>query len=70
MEKEGHIRRMKNKNMYSVQTADPKVTMLLRGDILLEWPVGSKKGMAVSKIFQIQEKEKHAKNHQIPDGVA
>ena len=70
MEKEGHIRRLKNKNMYSVRTADPKVTMLLKGDTLLEWPVGSGKGIPVSKIFFIQEKEKHAQNNKTPDGVA
>lgn len=70
MEKEGHIRRLKNKTMYSVRTADPKVTMLLKGDTLLEWPVGSGKGLPVFKVFQIQEKEKHAQNNKTPDGVA
>lgn len=70
MEKEGHIRRLKNKTMYSVRTADPKVTMLLKEDTLLEWPVGSGKGLPVSKLFQMQEKEKHAQNNKTPDGVA
>jgi len=70
MHKEGMIRRLKNPDMYSVQTADPKVTMLLKEDTLLEWPVGSGKGIPVSKIFQKQEKERHAKDHETPDSSA
>lgn len=70
MANEGDIRRLKNKSMYSVRTADPKVTMLLKEDTLLEWPVGSGKGVPVSKLFQMQEKAKHAQNRPDPNGVA
>lgn len=67
---EGYTRRLKNRNMYSVRTADPKVTMLLKGDILLEWPAGSGQAVSVANLFQEQEKKKHAENNKTPDGVA
>lgn len=70
MDQEGRIRRLKNRNMYSVRTADPKVTMLLRGDVSLEWPVGSEIGVRVSELFQKQAKEVHVKNHPTPDEPA
>lgn len=70
MHKEGHIRRLKNPRMYAVRTADPKVTLLLKEDVLLEWPVGSGKGVPIAKLFQIQEKALHAQNRPNPDGVA
>jgi len=70
MNNEGFIRRLKNKTMYSVQTADPKITMLLRGDASLEWPVGSGTAVCVSKLFQIQERDRNAKNRPTPDGAA
>jgi len=70
MSQEGSIRRLKNPDMYAVRTADPKVTMLLKGDSLLEWPVGSGKGVRVSRLFQNQEKERHAKNSPTPNGAA
>lgn len=66
---EGHTRRLKH-NMYSVRTHDPVVTMLLKGDTLLEWPVGSGQAVSVANLFQAQEKNKHAENNKTPDGVA
>ena len=70
MSQEGSIRRLKNPDMYVVRTADPKVTMLLKEDALLEWPVGSGKGVRVSRLLQNQEKERHAKNSPTPNGAA
>lgn len=70
MNNEGSICRLKNPRMYMIQTADPKVTLLLRETTLLEWPVGSGKGVPVSQLFQIQENIKHAKNNGTPNGVA
>jgi len=70
MDNEGSIRRLTNPRMYAVQTADPKVTLLLRESALLEWPVGSGKGVPVSQLFQIQENTKHAQNNGTPYGAA
>lgn len=70
MNNEGSIRRLKNPRMYAVRTADPNVTLLLRESALLEWPVGSGKGVPVSQLFQIQENSKYVQNNGTPNGVA
>ena len=70
MSDEGIIRRLKNKTMYAVRTADPKITLLLKENTLLEWPVGSGTAISVARLFQIQEKDRHAKDRPTPDGAA